>query len=438
VPSPNGYGPVLPTLLAPLAGLGAWMLPAARVLALAWTALAAFAVYRLLRPAAGPLAGLVAAALSLAALDVSFWTMLVRPDGLMIALWLLAAVPLLPARLAAGADHLDWVRVAAGTALLLAAALTKPTAVVHGAPLVLAWLFVDRRSAARLILALTLAGAAVLLVMQWATDGGFLWVNRIWSLHGTQPGLRAVILRYSAAHMWPYAGLAALAFAVAIRRWRDALLDGSVLLVAGAALVVTLLSKYGASWNSLVPLVPALSVVTFRWWSLAPFAASPGGRVAGTAAAALAAVALCATRTFPLPTATDERNAAALYGFVKHHTRLMGGPILAMRPEMAYFVVNQPVETEGSSFAALARRRAEGTEKILHRLQRGEYTLLVQLHDLPDTGGFAEAIAANYVHAGGCNIHYYFGWTSVHLLARRDSPFYMTPPPGTYCGGPAR
>jgi hypothetical protein len=436
VPFPAAYGPVLPALLAPLAGLGLRMLPASRLLALGWTVVAAFAVYRLVRARTGPMAGLVAAALSLAALDVSFWFMLVRTDGLMMALWLLAAVALLPERLTPGADQLTWGRIASGSAFLLAGTLTKATVVLLGAPLVLGWWFVRRRSAWRLTLTLGLAGAAVFLLLQWVTHGGFLWVNRVWSLHPTQPGLREAILGYALHRMWPFAALAGIVFVAAARRWREALTDGAVLLVVGAALVVPLLSKYGASWNYLVPFVPALCVLAGRWWALAPFAPGTMGRVAGVALGAAAAVALAGTREFPLPSPKDERTATAFYSFVMEHTRRTGGPILASRPEMAYFVVDQPVEMEGSGFALLARHDAPGTSLIRRRLQQGEYTLLVQLHDFPGSGGYAEAIAARYVHAGGCNLHYYFGYVAVHLFTRRDLPFFLKPPPGTACGGP--
>jgi hypothetical protein len=381
-------------------------------------------------------AGLVAAALSLAALDVSFWLMLVRPDGPVMALWLLAAVALLPARLTPGGDRLGWGRIAAGSALLLAGALTKATTVVHGAPLVLGWWLVERRAATRLIVTLLLAGVAAFLLLQWATDGGFLWVNRVWSLHGTQPGLREDILAHALKLMWPFAALAAVAFAAVARRWREALTDGAVLLVVGAVLVVPLLSKYGASWNYMVPLVPALCVLAGRWWSLAPFPSGSTGRAAGVALGAVAALALAATRDFPLPRPENERTSTAFYAFVSEHTRKTGGPILATRPEMAYFVVGQTVEMEGSGFAALARHGVPGTARVLRRLQDGEYTLLVQLHDFPPSGGYAEAVAARYVHAGGCNLAYYFGSVAVHLFTRRDLPFFMNPPPGTYCGGP--
>jgi 4-amino-4-deoxy-L-arabinose transferase-like glycosyltransferase len=441
VPYPAAYGPGLPMLLAPLAGLGARMLAGARLLALGWSFAWAFAVYLLVRRGGGRVAGIAAAALSLAAFDVSFWSMLVRPDGPALALWLLAAVALLPARLERGADRLDKGRLAVGGALVLAAALTKPTAVVHAAPLVLGWLLVERRSALRLTLLLAALGLAALGLLQLATHGGFLWLQRVWSLHGTQAGLREIILRYSLARMWPYAAFAALAFVfalVATRSARALLTDSAWLLLLGGLLVVPLLSKYGASWNYLVPVVPALVVLACRWLALAHPPASPGPRGAiGPVLAAATGLALAATRPFPLPTALDRRTADAFYGFVQEHTRRTGGPILATRPELAYFVVGQEVEMEGSGFAALASHQAPGTERVLERLREGRYTLLVELHELPETGGYREAAAAHYVHAGGCNLSFYLFTTAVHLFTRRDLPLYMAPPAGTRCGGPA-
>jgi hypothetical protein len=365
----------------------------------------------------------------------------------MLALWLLAAVVLLPARLGRAGDRLGWTRIGSGSALLLAAVLTKPTAVVLGAPLVLGWLLVDARAALRLGLVLSLLGSCSLALLQWATGGAFLWLQAVWSLHGTQPGLREAILRHSADRMWPYAAFAGLALVIARsggRSWRELRSDGSLLLAAGAALVFPLLSKYGASWNYMVPFVPALTVIGARW--LAADAPSPGPTpawptgvrgVAGPVLTSALAVALAVTRAFPLPTALDERTADVFYAFVKEHTRRAGGPILATRPEMAYFVVGRPVEMEGSCFALLARHHAPGTELVLRRLERGEYTLIVQLHDLPETGGFVEAAGRGYVHAGGCNLSFYFGTTAVHLFTRRDLPLYMDPPAGTRCGGPA-
>jgi hypothetical protein len=442
VPYPAAYGPGLPALLAPLAALGSAMLPASRLLALCWTAVSALAVYLLVRRSGGPAAGLAAAALSLAALDVSFWLMLVRPDGPMMALWLLAAAVLLPARLRRGSDRLGWGRIAAGSLLLVAATLTKATAVVHGAPLVLGWLLVDRRTAVRLVLTVSAVGAGALALVQWATAGSYLWMQGVWSYHGTQPGLREAILLHSLGRMWPFAVFAAVALLLAGlvgRRWGEALTDGSLLLAAGAALVLPFLSKFGASWNYMVPVVPALTVMGARWLVMAtPPEGSPGPRAAaGPALTAALAVALVATRAFPLPTDLDARTAATFYAFVKEHTRRAGGPIFATRPEMAYVVAGQAVEMEGSCFAKLAQHNAPGTELVLQRLQRGEYTLLVQLHDFPATGGFVEAIGRRYVHAGGCNLSYYFGTTPVHFFTRRDLPLVLSPPEGTRCGGPA-
>ena len=102
------------------------------------------------------------------------------------------------------------------------------------------------------------------------------------------------------------------------------------------------------------------------------------------AARATLAIALVLTRPFPLPTALDRRTADAFYAFVKEHTRRSGGPILAMRPELAYFVVGQPVEMEGSTFVRLALHNVAGSELLLQRLREGRYTLLVELHALPE------------------------------------------------------
>ncbi len=437
VPYPAVYGPGLPLLLAPLASGGAAMLQWARLLALAWTALASLAVFLLVRPAAGALAGLVAVALSLAPLDYSFWLMLVRPDGPMLALWLLAAVPLLPSRLARGADALDARRTALGTALLLAAMLTKPTVVIHAAPLVLGWLLVDRRSALRLVLALAGGGLALLLLLQWLTAGGFLWLLRAWVVQEKIPGLTAIILKHAAASLWPLAVFAAAALAMAAWRGAAWMREPALLLGAGAVAIVPFLEKHGASWNYLLPLVPALSVLALRAWALAiPTDAGTSGRPLALAAGAVLALGVAATHEFPTPSALDERTARAFYAFVVEHTRQSGGPILATRPELAYFLVGQPVEMEGASFAPLARQKVPGPELVLERLRERRYTLLVVLHPLPE-GGFAEAAAQGYVHAGGCNLSFYFATTPVHLFTRRDLPLYLRPPADTRCGGPA-
>lgn len=429
VPFPAAYGPGLPALLAPLALLGPRMLTGARVLAFAWTLAWAFAVYLLVRRRGGRPLGLAAAALALAALDVSFWSMLVRPDGPMLALWLLAAVVLLPRRLERGADRLDARRTAAGSALLVAAVLTKPLAVVHGAPLVLGWWLVDRKGALRLALAVTALGLGALGLLQLLTDGAFLWLQRVWGLHGTQAGLRGAILWHAGGRLWPYAAVAGAAALVAVRggeRPRALLARSGWLLVAGVVAVLPFVSKYGASWNYLVPLAPALAVLAGQWLEGRGPAAAP--------LLAAAALALALTRPFPLPSELDRRTATAFYGFVEAYTDARGLPILATRPELVYVVAGQPVEMEGSGFATLARAGAPGTELVRERLRKGEYTLLVTLHALPEAGGIAEAAASRYVHAGGCNLSFYFATTAVHLFVPRERPVSMPPVAGARCG----
>jgi hypothetical protein len=436
VPFPSVYGPLLPVLLAPMLRTADEALVAGRLLALGWTLAGVAATYALVRRRGPAVLALAAAALSLAPFDYSFWHMLIRPDGLMLALWLLAAVVLLPARLSRGAGVLGWRRVAIGTALLLAAAFTKPTAVIHAAPLVVGWFAVDRRSALRLASTVAALGAGLVLLLEWATAGAFLWVTRAWTLHEIQPGLAQVILRHSAASLWPLVAVAAAALVAARGRRGELLRDSSLLVLAGAVLIVPLLGKYGASWNYMLPFLPALSVLGVSWWGLVlPEGDHPRARPLALAAVAALALALSMTREFPLPSALDERTARAFYAFVVEHTRRTGGPILATRPELAYFLVGQTVEMEGSSFGQLARHKTPGTERVLQRLLDRHYTLLVELHGLP-AGGWAEAAGRGYVHAGGCNLSFYFGTTPVHLFTRRDLALFLAPPAGTRCGGP--
>lgn len=430
VPFPSAYGPLLPALLVPALGAPAGALFGARLVALGWTLVGTLAVYALVRRSGSAVLALAACALSLAPLDLTFWHMLVRPDGLMLTLWLLAAIPLLPAALAPGADRLSGSRVAAGTALLIAACLAKPTAIVHGAPLVLGWLLVDRRSALRLALWLGLAGLLTVLALQWATAGGFLWVNRIWAYHPSQPWQPRVLVGYFLDRAWPL-----LLLAAATRR-RGLLRDSSWLLIAGALLVLPLTAKFGASWNYLVPAVPILVVAIARWWAGAGTLWRMPQTTAGAALVATLALGLVLTREFPLPTPSDERTARAFYSYVTEHTRTTGGKILTLRPELASFLVGQPVEMEGSGFLFLARGRAPGTELVLERLQQARYSLVVVTWPLPDTNGYQEAVERSYVPAGACKLGYYWGPITATLLPRRDLFQPLSPPPGARCWGP--
>src|SRR5574340_472766 len=152
VPYPSAYGPVLSIVLAPALILGETnIVSAARGIALGWTLVGTFACYQLVRRTAPPATALAAAALALAPFDLTFWHVLIRPDGLQQTLWLLAAAVLLPRSLRRNAETLSPARTILGTVLVLAAVLTKATAIFLCAPLVLGWFLVDRPGAVRQI-----------------------------------------------------------------------------------------------------------------------------------------------------------------------------------------------------------------------------------------------------------------------------------------------
>jgi 4-amino-4-deoxy-L-arabinose transferase-like glycosyltransferase len=444
-PFPSAYGPLLPAVLAPVARMETPLEPA-RVVALLWTAVLVLSVFLLVRPVAPAALAIASAALALAPLELSFWYVLVRVDGLMVALWLLAAVPLVTAW-TRGAG-LGAGRVATTTGLLLLACLAKPTAAVHGLPLVLACWWVDRRGALRLWACLFATAVAAVGLLQWATSGGFLWVSRLWTSHPALPGLTRQILVYFGERAWPVLALCGIAALAARHRWRSLLADPAVPLLLGCVLVVPAMSKHGASWNYALPALPALAVATGRFLGVglasgASGNAPPGRRgnavVPAAAAVVVSGVALlvAAHQTFPLPTPVDERAARTLYGYVRDYVAEWGGPIIATRPDLAYVLVGERVEIEGSSFMHLAAAGVPGTEVVLDRLRRAEYTLVLETWPYPESGGYRDAIERSYVYAGGCNLKYYFGAVAVHAFSRRDIRRNLVPPPGTtFCGGP--
>jgi hypothetical protein len=424
VPFPSAYGPLVPALMAPLVRLPRPLL-AARLMALAWTAVGAAAVAELVRRRAGLAWAAAAVALYLAPFDLSFWHVLVRVDGPMVALWLWAAVPLLPCALERGKDALSRGRLAAGTALLLAAVLVKPTAALHGAPLVLGWFLVDRRSAWRLVGAMSGAGLAVLGALQLATGGGFLWVTRLWALHPLVAVLPGMIVARFGARAWPLLVLALAAALAAWARREHPHRDSATLLLAGGLAVAPMLFKQGASWNYLLPFFAAIVVAAGRWAS--SFRAWP-------VAASFVALALAMTRTFPLPTAVDEATARAFYGFTQEVQRRTGGPLLVSRPDLVYFLAGQPAEIEGSSFLPLAAGAAPGTDGVLRALQERRYALVVWTWPLPDTPQWTSALLGGYVRVGECRLGWYFGAPfPSHLALRRDLALSFAPPPGTRC-----
>jgi hypothetical protein len=406
VPFPIAWTPLLPALLAPLVALSADPLPLARGLAGLWTALIVCGVYRLVRRRAGPPLALATAALVLAVPDLSVWYLLVRIDGLMIALWLAAAVAWMPDTLARGAGRLSWPRAAAGAALLLAAVLTKPTAVLHGAPLVLAWWYVDPRSGLRGSALLGGAGLVALGALQAVTDGGFGWVMRLWGTHPRFPGLLGDLVRTFLASAWPILLLCLAALLAAIRARAAPHRDGALVLLAGGLVIVPAMSKAGASLNYLLPALCAAIVLAGRWWGRSREAL-------GAAATAVLAVGLCLARPMPLPDAADRATAATFYAYV----RQQGPPILATRPDYAYFLLGQPVEAEGSSVPYLVPARSPGMERILERVEGRAYRAIVAVsHFWPNDRSWEQALSRNYRIRGVCDLGYYYGRTRFILM----------------------
>lgn len=441
VPYPAVYGLGLPALLAP--GLAVFpdirlSLLVGRSIAIAWTICFACAVYLLVRRSAGRALAVAAASLTLLPLSLSFWHLIVRADGLMHACWVLAALPLLPRRLERGADRLGWRRIAAGCALLFAAALAKPTGVLHGAPLVLGWLLVDVVSFARLSLALAALGAAWVVGMQWATAGGYLWVTLVWSTHRFVPEQTSGILLYFLRQTFPVwlftlAGIASRA----LRRGRP-LSESAWLLLAGGFASVPILGKGGATAHYLLPLLTAVPVLGSRLFG-APEGSAARTRslheVTGGAVAAAAALTLMAFHPGTLPTSRDEATARAFYDFVVAASRDARRPLLAVTPDWAYFVAGQAAVTQGAAFPYLVDADLPGTDDVLRAVREGAYGVIVTVPDFwPPREAWQVALRERYALAGGCRLGYYYGDAYLYLLfvPAGQGPV-LTAPPGTAC-----
>lgn len=437
VPFPAAYTPLLPILLSPIVAVSDAPLLPSRLLACVWTVVVVASIYALVRRSAPRPLALIGAALALAPMDFSFWYLLVRVDGLMVALWLLAAIWLLPGRLDRGSEQLSWTRAWIGGTLLLAAALAKPTALVHGAPMVLAWFLVDPPGARRLLAALGAGGLFLLLLLQALTSGGFFWVMRLWSVHPAQPGLLVLLVLIFLQSNGVALLFAIAGFWVALRSGSRPTRDGALPLLAGGLLILPLMAKAGAWWNYLLPAYCGAVVLAARWWGAV--AGVPGGpsaarsvRIQATGAilGAALAVGLVLGRTFPVPNTEDEATAAAFYRFVGSQRK----PILATRPDYAYFVVNQPVEVEGSTFAHLVKSRVPGTEAVLARLRQRAYGLVVVVsYFWPGDRSFEEALVRNYRAVGTCTLGYFYGRTRFVLMSPAGGPDTFRPPPATRC-----
>lgn len=434
-PFPCIYTPLVPLLLTPLVAAASAPLALARVLVLGCLALTLASVTWLVARRGGLALGLAGAALVVAPLDLSYWLALVRVDGPMLALWLLAAIPLLPDRLAPGADRLSRGRLASGSLLLILAVLAKPTAVLHGAPLVLGWFVVDRRSAWRLTAAVTALGLATLALLQGLSGGGFLFGLGLYAAHPHDLSwVRVWTLDY-AARTWPVLLIALSSLWLALRSSRSAPRDGSWLLILGGLMAVPALAKLGAYWNYLLPLHVAVVVLGSRMAAQASAGAAPAGRRPLLAAGfALVAVALATTQRFPTPTRQDAATSAAFVDFVTTTAREHPGPLLLLRSDYASWLVGQPVAMSATDFRALASSRTPGVERILDELRAARYRLVTgPAVFLPLGDPFPPELLQRYELLGSCDIAYFFGREQTLLFAPADLRLAFQPPPGARC-----
>lgn len=425
VPAPADYGPVLPALLAPVVKWAPAPLAAARCLAAAWTAAIAAAVFALVRTRGGRLLALAVAALALAPMRATAWYALVRVDGPMTALWLWSAVLLLPRSLSRNEAVLSWPRALGGGCLVAAAVLTKPVSAALAFPVVLGWVAVDRRSAVRALVGTAVPCATALGLLEALTRGGFSWTMSLWATHPTVPG-QILFLLLSFVRITGLVWLAlALTLLAAVRRGSTVLRDGSWLMVLGGLSLVPAMAKYGAWWHYLLPLLCAATVLLGR--SLARLSVPPD-RLAPLPAVLGLVIAL--SSAFPLPSPADDATARTLYAFAASR----GAPLLALLPEYAYFVVGQPVEVEGSSFAPLVAARVPGVETVEQRVSAGAYTTIITPPQFwPVTAGFERALVSRYRPLARCRLGYIFGQLQVVVLGRREHPPEFQVLPGSRC-----
>lgn len=435
VPVPDGYGPVTWAVLAPAVAAFESPIHAARGLALAWTLAAAAAAYILIRRRADVCLALVGSVLILVPMKESFRLMVLRPDGLLLALWLWAAVLLLPPRLERGAATLGRRASVAGSIVIVLGVLTKPVMVLLGAPLVLGWFLVDARSAWRL--SGLLAGLALtsLLLLQALSGGGYLRVAQLWAGHPYSVAHLASLLGDFAADqaaLLLWAGAAALlAWSRGQPPWRD----GAAALWLGSALVVPTLAKYGSSSVYLLPLMAATAVLGARLLG-AGSSASSTGRAAAVAwvASAVLALGFVAFSRFPLPSREDRATGDVFYGMLREIVHERGRPILVMRPEYAYFHVGQPTELEGSSFFFLTEAHAPGTEAVFRGVAEASYTVVAgSTRFLAKDRALFDSIRRHYVPFAGCHLGFYFGTEPTILLVPKQRPLAFVPVSGARC-----
>jgi hypothetical protein len=429
VPYPCFYTPLIFALLTPVLGSGAplfW----GRLLALGWTTMIVAGVFVIVRRRGSLAMAAAAAALVLAPLDLSLWYLIVRMDGLMIALWMWSAVVLLPVEVARGADRLSGRRIGTGVVLMVLAVLAKQSALVHAAPLILVWFLVDRRSALRLTFAAGLGLAVTLLALDRATSGGFSYGLGWGRVNPWRLEYLAMNLNNFFSRAWP---LLLLAAGGALSSWRSGgrpWRDSTVWLALSGLAMAPAMARYGSLWTYLLPFLCATAALVGRFWSASTRPAAAWGAIL---AAALAG-GLTATREFLLPDPLTGRSAEVFYAFVRLSAEGHPGPILTTRPEYAYFVADQSVEVEGTSFALLAAQKAPGFDRVLARLRAGGYRLVIRdPYYFPAEGPFAEALAARYRSIGGCVLTMVDGPSWLTFMVPLESTLAFSPPANSRC-----
>jgi hypothetical protein len=393
----------------------------ARALSVALLVASLVAIYKLVRRSGSPALGLVAAATLLAAMGDSFWLTLARVDGLMIALLLWAAVVGLPPELRRGAATLSWRRSLATAALLVLACLAKPSAALHGAPLVLAWLVVDVRSFGKLAAATVALGLACVGALQLSTHGGFLEATRLWLAHGQST---QQLLQFTSLFFTTHAAIVVALLVVTVVAWQRGgapLRDPAWALWLGGAAGILMLGKFGAWTSYLLLWVAAFGVLVGR------LARRAGETLALGLMAAVIVVGLVRFQ-FPVPTAQDRATAAFLREFVVAR----GRPLLAAKLESLYAAVGQPEEIEADGFPWLMKEHAPGIERIFERFAHAEYrTVVVHPYVLPLTA--QRALAARYVPVGVCDIGFWHSTYRYALWVPRGESVTFAPPEGTAC-----
>ena len=338
-------------------------------------------------------AGLLAVALLLAPVGHVFWLALARTDGPMIALWLAGCAVVLPER----GRQLSWRRALAGGALLVLAVLAKPTAALYGAPIVAGWLWLDRRSGLRLATVTLAAGGASLAALQLATRGGFWRCLSLQLVHPSIEGQPSRLLLGWLLRHGPVLALGLCALLLLLRQ-RQVAFDGALLLWLAGPLTLPVLASSGAMFAYLLPWACGQAVLVARWLGRA----GDGSVLAGAAVAC----AVSFSQTFPLPTPEDARTAATFYEFVRER----GAPILATGPDLASFIVGQPLEIEASSFPPYVAHRLPGVQGVLDRVREGRYRLLI---GKPAAG---RIVAPRYQEVGSCDLGYFLGRIHYTLL----------------------